>query len=174
MPATYQRKDCAFCQYYAAKHNTERCCCAACWRRRGVHHSQSAVPPQSSRPPADVAQPAPSSVNPPTFSASARGVATASSKNLRCEHSTMPFHHCKQCVLPSYFKRESVLWDGHAVVCVPHCVLREGCGCGANCVCRRRSSQRRTGLTRAEAALPQYAAHEVPVMGPRAALYIRS
>lgn len=180
MPVTYPRKDCAFCQYYDAKHNVDRCHCAACWRRRTQQAAAAAAAPakdkgslsnQQSTPPPHAA----------TTKAAQPAVDTGAARNSRCTHSAVPFHQCKQCVLPPYFQRKPTQWDGHAIVCAPQYFRRDGCGCGPRCAGRQhRSDAHRHGCgdlgaqESAAVSRPQYTTHEVPQMGPRAALYIKS
>ncbi|KPA81131.1 hypothetical protein ABB37_04479 [Leptomonas pyrrhocoris] len=165
MPSAYQRKDCAFCQYYDAKHRIDRCHCAACWRRRSCQAERSPIN-DADQTTANMAQPTPP-VGPSLVEKSkASNASPGSNSNGRCVHGAVPFHQCRQCVLPPYFQRTPAQWDGHAVVCAPRDARRDGCGCSPRCACRCRGVE--------ATPLPQYAAHEVPEMGARSALYIKT
>lgn len=169
-PTTFRRKDCAFCQYYDAKHDVDRCHCAACWRRR-EHRSEASFSSGTSQPD-DATRLDVSPTTVPASPASPMKSATVTAGDARCVHGAAPFHHCRQCMLPPYFQPSPEQWDGHAVVCAPRYMRRDGCGCGARCACRRGRGEGVAGGCGAQSSRPQYAAHEVPAMGPRAALYI--
>ncbi|CAG9580776.1 hypothetical_protein [Leishmania major strain Friedlin] len=174
MPLT--RNDCRFCQYFHAQHDAVRCSCAACWRQRRSGDSASAA--------GRIAHPnslsaARTSSHVVTSSPADGTVATASVADAEvspvvaegpCPHSAAPYHHCRGCVLPPYFERQQARWDGHAVVCAPSARQNEGRS-------RAATSRYRRGTSRVKAPMPplsQYAAHEVPIMGPLASLYIKS
>ncbi|CAJ1035329.1 hypothetical protein Q4I30_007089 [Leishmania utingensis] len=170
------RSNCGFCQYFHAHHDAVRCPCSACWSRRRSGDSANAAGRIALSKSVNVA-PALSRVATSFRGDSAVAVASAAGVEAApavsegpCPHSAEPYHHCRSCVLPPYFARQQAHWDGHAVVCAPSAHLDAGCGCAATRRCHRGTSCAKVPML----PLPQYAAHEVPIMGPLASLYIKS
>ncbi|KAG5469476.1 hypothetical protein LSCM1_02697 [Leishmania martiniquensis] len=172
----FSRSTCDFCRYFDAHHDVIRCPCAECWRWRCSADSASAAGRSAPSKSGVVAsQPIQLVNSDPADSAVALGAArvaeAAGVAHVRsCPHSAAPYHQCRDCVLPAYFVPQKAHWDGHTVVCDPNSRQNAGCGCAATCRCRRATRR----IKARKLPTPRYAAHEVPIMGPLASLYIKS
>ncbi|KAG5494388.1 hypothetical protein GH5_02404 [Leishmania sp. Ghana 2012 LV757] len=172
----FSGSNCDFCRYFHAHHDAVRCPCAVCWRRRcsGDNTSgagRSSLPEPVAAVPTSMqlvcSGPADSAV---ATEAVREAEAAAAVHAGPCPHSAAPYHQCRGCVLKPYFVRQKAHWDGHAVVCDPNARQNAGFRCVATCRCRRATSRVKSPMP----PTPRYAAHEVPIMGSLASLYIKS